>query len=102
MKGKSTGTVKFRLDAKTLPRMTPAQMKKLRDLKDSRIDYTDVPAQPRGGWTRPGTLVSTENKQQVTVRLDADVLAFFKGTGKRYQSRINAALRDYMNSHKAV
>ena len=45
-------------------------------------------------WVRPGALVSTENKKQVTLRLDSDVLTFFKGTGKRYQSRINAALRN--------
>ena len=50
--------------------------------------------------TRPGALVPAENKQQVTLRLDADVLDFFKETGKRYQSRINAALREYMAAHR--
>ncbi len=102
MKEKSTGVVKFRLDSKALPKMTSAQMKKLRELKDGKIDYSDAPAQPKGGWTRPGALVPSENKKQVTVRLDADVLEFFKGTGKRYQSRINAALREYMKAHKEV
>ena len=50
--------------------------------------------------TRPGALIPAENKQQVTLRLDADVLDFFKETGKRYQSRINAALREYMAAHR--
>jgi uncharacterized protein (DUF4415 family) len=31
--------------------------------------------------------------------LDEDVLAFFKSTGKRYQTRINAVLRAYMKAH---
>jgi len=35
-------------------------------------------------------------KQAVQIRLDADVLAWFKGFGKGYQSKINAALRDVM------
>ena len=35
-------------------------------------------------------------KQAVQIRLDADVLAWFKGYGKGYQSRINAVLREVM------
>ena len=35
-------------------------------------------------------------KQAVQIRLDADVLAWFKGHGKGYQSKINAVLRDVM------
>ena len=37
-------------------------------------------------------------KKPVTMRLDADVLAWFKQGGPRYQSRINAALRHVMES----
>jgi uncharacterized protein (DUF4415 family) len=47
-------------------------------------------------------LVSTENKQQITLRLDSEVLKFFKKTGARYQSRINAVLREYVNAHRKV
>jgi hypothetical protein len=39
-------------------------------------------------------------KRHVTIRLDADVLTWFERKGKGYQTRINAALREYMNSHK--
>ncbi len=35
-------------------------------------------------------------KKAVQIRLDADVLAWFKSYGKGYQSRINAALREVM------
>ena len=35
-------------------------------------------------------------KKPVTVRIDADVLAWFKKDGRRYQTRINAALRNVM------
>ena len=68
---------------------------------DAEIDYSDIRRQTGAvQWTRPGALVPLENKQQVTLRLDADVLKFFKGTGKRYQSRINAALREYVRAHR--
>ena len=35
-------------------------------------------------------------KQAVQIRLDADVLAWFKGYGKGYQSKINSVLREVM------
>lgn len=97
-------TVKFRLDPKNPPRMSAEQRKRLAAvaaMPDAKIDYSDIPKQTGTvQWTRPGALVPTENKQQVTLRLDADVLSFFKDTGKRYQSRINAALREYMKAHR--
>ena len=39
-------------------------------------------------------------KQQVTLRLDADVLDWFRARGKGYQPRINALLRAYMEAHR--
>jgi uncharacterized protein (DUF4415 family) len=80
--------------------MTEEQMQALRDLRDEDIDLSDIPEQPTTGWRRVSELVPAENKQQITLRLDADVIAFFRGTGRRYQSRINAALREYVNSQK--
>jgi uncharacterized protein (DUF4415 family) len=97
-------TVKFELDAKNPPPLTAAQRKRLDALaamSDSDIDYSDIRKQTgRVKWSRPGALVSAENKQQITLRLDAEVLAFFKNTGERYQSRINAVLREYVRAHR--
>ncbi len=39
-------------------------------------------------------------KQSVTIRLDSDVLTWFKEQGKGYQSRINKLLRVYMDAHQ--
>jgi uncharacterized protein (DUF4415 family) len=96
-------TVKFKLDPKNSASPTAAQRKRLSAvaaMPDASIDYSDIARQsgPVQG-TRPGALVPSENKQQVTLRLDADVLSFFRNTGQRYQSRINAALREYMKAH---
>ena len=100
MSANHTGTVHFRLNTNHPPTLTAAQKKALRDKADEDIDYSDLPPQRDVVWTRPGALVPPESKQQVTLRLDADVLAFFRKTGARYQSRINAVLREYMSAHK--
>jgi len=80
--------------------MTAEQMQALRDLRDEEIDFSDIPEQTGGGWRRVSELVPAENKQQITLRLDADLISFFRATGRRYQSRINAALREYVNAQK--
>src|SRR5260363_115245 len=95
----TTGTVKFKLDPNNLPELTEEQKAQLNSIKDEDIDYSDIPSQIGVQWTRPGALIPIGNKHQVTLRLDADVLNFFKKTGKRYQSRINAVLREYVNAH---
>jgi len=96
-------TVKFKLDTQNPKPVGAAQRKRLAAvaaMPDSAIDYSDIPKLSGAvQWTRPGALVPSENKQQITLRVDADVLSFFKATGKRYQSRMNAALREYVKAH---
>ena len=63
---------------------------------------------PSGGFQREkpmsksacNTVKLTHAKKQITLRIDAEVLEFFKHTGKRYQSRMNAVLRSYAEAHK--
>lgn len=97
-------TVKYRLDPGNPAPMTDEQKLRLTviaAMPDSAIDYSDIPRQiTPAQWSRPGMMLPSENKQQITLRVDADVLSFFKSTGKRYQSRINAALREYVNAHR--
>ena len=84
----------------TLPELTEAQLANLKRLSarpDSEIDTSDIPELTdeqwkhavRGRFYRPV-------KRQITARVDADVLAWLKGQGKGYQSRINAILRREM------
>jgi len=101
MSTSNTGMVQFRIDLNNPPTMTPEQLQALRDLRDEDIDFSDIPGQSgTTGWRRVSELVPTQNKKQITLRLDADLLAFFRSTGKRYQSRINAALREYVNAQQ--
>ena len=100
---KSSSTVRFRLDPDNPPTLTAEERqawKELQEMPDEDIDYSDIPPQPSTGWRRVSDLIPAENKQQITLRLDADVIQFFRATGRRYQSRINAALREYVNAQK--
>ena len=40
------------------------------------------------------------SKEPISLRIDADVIAWFKAGGKGYQTRINSVLRSYMKAHK--
>ena len=65
--------------------------------KDAGIDYSDIPALDKS-FLQKATVAWPPVKQQLTIRLDADVLAWLKGHGRGYQTRINRILRVVMES----
>lgn len=74
------------------------QLDDLDNMKGVPIDYSDIHeimdwrVAERGKFYRP-------IKKSVTLRLDSDLLEWFKHHHPKYQSAINAALRDYVTSH---
>ena len=76
-----------------------SDLKRVDGLRDGDIDYTEIPALDED-FFRNARVVVPPGKKQLTVRLDADVLAWLKGQGKGYQSRINAILRTYYEAHR--
>lgn len=66
-------------------------------MKDQEIDYSDIPPLKKDFFKKaifwPGT------KQQITLRLDPDVIDFFKKRGRGYQSMINQVLRRFVEAH---
>jgi len=75
---------------------TPAsEIRALKRMKDREVDTTDIP--PVHDWSKAvAGKFYRPIKQPLTIRLDADVLAWLKGQGKGYQTRINALLRSSM------
>jgi uncharacterized protein (DUF4415 family) len=74
-------------------------LRRLRDMPDSEIDYSDAPERNPlpteiqvGRFYRP-------IKHLVSIRLDADVLAWFRARGKKYQTYMNEVLRREMQTH---
>jgi uncharacterized protein (DUF4415 family) len=66
-------------------------------MSDSDIDYSDIPPLGDEFFTKAAGPWPPE-KQQLTIRLDADVLAWLKSGGRGYQTRINRILRAAMES----
>jgi uncharacterized protein (DUF4415 family) len=96
-----TNTVKLTLDPDNLPHLTAeqkARLKALAAMPDDQIDYSDIPSRPDAVWVKAVDFPHT--KKQVTLRIDEDILNFFRHTGSRYQTRINAVLRTYVEAHK--
>lgn len=103
MSTKESNIVKRTLDLKKLPRLSAEQKARLdavASMPDEAIDYSDAPYLPAAVWMKTAAELP-HTKRQITLRIDAEVLEFFKHTGKRYQSRINAVLRSYVEAHKA-
>ena len=65
-------------------------------MKDEDIDYSDIPALDEAFLAQP-TVQWPPAKQQLTVRLDKDVLDWLKAYGTGYQTRINRILRAVMD-----
>jgi len=69
---------------------------KLAKMKDSEIDTSDI-AELDDGFFRQAE-IRVPPKKSVTMRLDADVLEWYKSQGTGYQTRINKLLRSYMDA----
>jgi uncharacterized protein (DUF4415 family) len=60
-------------------------------------DWADI---PRDWYKHAKPYYPKEHKKQVTLRIDPDVLDWFKRQGRGYQTRINAALRAFVEAHE--
>ena len=72
--------------------------KRLNEMKDEDIDTSDIPE--LGDDFFENAEVRLPPKKSVTMRLDADVLDWFKSQGQGYQTRINQLLRKYMEAQE--
>jgi len=93
-------TIRYEVDLNNLPTLTDeqkAEIKALSEMPDSEIDYSDIPPLDDTFWKNAvRNPFYKPTKTSTTVRVDSDVLAWFKSQGKGYQTRINAVLREAM------
>jgi uncharacterized protein (DUF4415 family) len=83
------------------PRQLSKAFRKVSDEEVERRAASDPDAGiiPPGFWDRAEVRMP-ENKQQITLRLDPDVIRWFKATGKGYQSRMGAVLKSYVEAKR--
>jgi uncharacterized protein (DUF4415 family) len=82
---------------KKVPESIRKELAALSARHERNIDFSDLPPTTREDWASAvrGKFYRPI-KQQLTVRIDADVLEWLKSHGKGYQSRLNAILRAAM------
>lgn len=77
-----------------------ADLARLRRMTDAEIERTSPPELknlPKDFWDS-AELVPAVAKEAISLRVDVDVLKWFRSQGSRYQSRMNAVLRAYMQA----
>ena len=66
------------------------------------VPYTDGEWEKAKAHARVGRPKAESPKVFTGIRLDADVVKTFKATGKGWQTRMNAALRDWLKTHSST
>jgi uncharacterized protein (DUF4415 family) len=85
---------------KSTPGVGRADLARLRRMSEREIMRTspsELAGLPDGFWDE-STPVVPVRKQAISLRVDEDVLEWFKQAGPRYQSRMNAVLRGFMQA----
>ena len=87
-----------------LPEDTGTDWDRLEAMSEEEINEaaaSDPDAQPTdSGFWKDAKVVMPQRKQSITLRVDRDVLAFFKERGAGYQTRMNAVLRAFMEHQR--
>ncbi|PCI42611.1 MAG: 3-oxoacyl-ACP synthase [Moraxellaceae bacterium] len=81
-----------------MSKVSKTDWKRLSEMEDKDIDTSDIPELDDAFFQNAE--IKVPSKQPVTLRIDSDVLVWFKSQGQGYQTRINKLLRSYMESQQ--
>ena len=73
--------------------------KRIDSMKDEEIDLSDIP-ELGDSFFKNAELVLPKPKVVVTLRVDADVMEWFRTKGKGYQTMMNAVLKGWVEQHR--
>jgi uncharacterized protein (DUF4415 family) len=104
---------RVKMREKGITRVSSKDLHKIKDLTDwKRVDAMteedieraaasdpDAPMTTAADWVN-AKIVWPQGKEPVTIRIDKDVLNWFRKHGRGYQSRMNAVLRSFVEAHK--
>lgn len=76
--------------------ISPERLQEINDIPDELIDTSDIPELDDTFWEK-AKLVKPITKKAVSIRVDSDIIDWFKSQGKGYQSLMNSVLRSYVN-----
>ena len=87
------------MKAKDSKKRSRTDWDKLNAMTYKDIDYSDIPALD-AEFFKKGKLRIPKAKPLISIRIDSDVLSWFKSLGSGYQTRMNAVLRMYMEAQR--
>ena len=93
-------TVKHTLDPNNPPKMSKAERARFDAIRDEDIDYSDIPELDADFWAT-AKIEKHSQKLSVTMRVDEEIVAYFKGSDpKGYTGRMAAVLKAYVQAHQ--
>lgn len=69
--------------------------KRIAEMKDEDIDVSDIPELDESFWDN-AELFEPETKERISIRIDQEVLNYFRERGPGYQTRMNAVLKSFV------
>ena len=85
------------MNANNMKNTSQTDWERVDAMTDEEIDTSEIPPLDEE-FFRHAQLRIPQTKSTITIRLDSDILEWFKSQGKGYQTRINAILRMYMEA----
>lgn len=82
-----------------LKRVSETDWERVDEMTDEEIDTSEIPPLDETFFANAEVRLP-KPKVPITIRVDHDVLTWFRSLGKGYQTRINAVLRTYMEAHQ--
>jgi uncharacterized protein (DUF4415 family) len=90
------------MNEKTIFSKSETDIQRMDTMTNEEIDLSDCPEITPEQFAKAvvrGGLPIDKNKAQVTLRIDSDVLEWYKSQGRGYQTQINSLLRAYKEAH---
>lgn len=80
-----------------------SDLRKMKERGEMRPSFNaeTAPDLPKGFWDDAELVNHTKTKEPISLRVDADILEFFKAQGKGHLTRMNAVLRSYVEAHRS-
>ena len=99
MSAKRTSVPSVRLSRPAKGRADLARLRRVTEREVRESSPPELANLPEDFWTQ-ASVVEPGAKHPISLRVDADVLRWFRAQGPRYQSRINAVLRSYVDHRR--
>ncbi len=83
-----------------LPPLSAKSAEEIAAMPDEDINTDDIPVLDDEFWKNARVRYPAEGKERLTIRFDEDMVQWFRGQGRGYQTKMNAVLRSFYEAHR--